>query len=184
MYFDITNIDRIALLQALYAYSEPAGYGQLTYKIKDHLGEQVNGLTLNEAKNLLETAEESVNGIFRVADYYNGKPLKFSFRKKPNGQIVTSTSGFDTRNGKFRFFEAMLNTFPFDEIIITQKSYPSHIIDQFNIESLKRPEHQEKLFKKLISTATKHKNKNGMFWRLNEQYKHAPDFLYYNENEG
>ena len=184
MYFDITNIDKVALLQALYAYSEPAGYGQLTYKIKDHRGEQVNGLTLNEARNLLSSAEESVNGIFSIVDYHNGKPLKFSYRKKQNGQIVASTTGFDTRNGKFRFFEAMLNTFAFDEIIITQKSYPSHIIDQFDLESLQRPQHQEKLFKKLISTATKHRNPFGNFWQLNEQYKHAPEFLYNDENEG
>lgn len=56
-------------------------------------------------------------------DYYNGKPLKLDWKKKPGGHLIANSVPYDIAHGKFRFFEALLNVFDPDEIFIMQKEY-------------------------------------------------------------
>lgn len=180
MIFNITDIDLVTLTQALYAFAEPAGLGKLEYKVKDRKGVLVNGLPINEARQLVSN-QEDLGDRFRIADYYNGVPLKLDYRRvNSTNQLITSSTRYDLRNGKYRFFEAMLNIFPIDEILIYQKSYPSHMQDQVELTQPQRPLHQIKIFETLIRKSIRHEDKRGTYWIIDGSLKSLPEFLYEN----
>ena len=55
MVLDITDLDKIKVLQALYACAEPRGYGRATYKIKN-----TEGLSIQECEEIFyQGAEKS-----------------------------------------------------------------------------------------------------------------------------
>jgi hypothetical protein len=81
------------------------------------------------------------------------------------GRIIADSCHYDSRNGKYRFLEAMLEYFPVDEIIITKKGYrrftmlnlPKHLV---------RPKEESNFFAKLIKNTIQNKNEYGKFWEI------------------
>lgn len=105
MKFDITNIDKVKLLQALYKNADPnIGVGLAEYAVKLSEGEDVSNLSAIECKIALLEFKKGGIGGYRIFDYYNGKPLKVVFDRYASGRIVISSNSYDERNGKYRFF--------------------------------------------------------------------------------
>lgn len=179
MKFDITDIDKTLLLQALYDYSDPVGLGELEYAIKDFKNIKVSGLPLNEAKEIIKEAKHIPHrNYFDVADYINGKPIKFSYTVNKKQRDIVETSRYDMRNGKYRFFEALLRTFSFEEILIRQKSYPKFLGEIEDSIKLKRSDSQIKIFTSLISNSIRVKDERGINWILDNELNSITDFLY------
>jgi hypothetical protein len=175
MNFIITNIDKIHLLQTLYAHAEPKGFGQVEASVRNAVGDNILGLTEEECKEILSS--EDKNSSEYLVDYCKGKPLKLGFRYHPNGDIIVSATSYDLRNGKYRFFEALLNTFDLDEIVIVQKSYPSHLKNAIDEES-KRPKEQNKIFENILKATVKHTDNGRIFWTIDtEKIIYVPPFL-------
>lgn len=147
MTFDITNINLKTLLKAVFAYSEPVGLGMAEYKTRKSWKENVDGLTDNECEMILFELNSNESKFIRLLDYYKGKPMKFDIVKKKNGQILVNSSAYDARNGKYRFFEAMLDSFLEEEIIIIKKGYGEYTFSS-HPEHLIRPKSDLKILKK------------------------------------
>ncbi|CAM1345109.1 hypothetical protein [Tenacibaculum amylolyticum] len=169
MEFDVTNLDRKILLRALFAYSSPKGLGNIEYTFRESQNENVEGLSDIECEEILYELEKMKSGTIRVLDYHKGKPMKLDFKKKDNGQIKISTTAYDQRNGKYRFFEAILDTFLEEEIIITKKGYGG--ITSFPKIELSRSKEQVKLLKSILSNSVLSENKNGRYWKIDSSKK-------------
>ncbi len=167
MEFDITNIDLRNLTRALIAYSEPIGLGKEEYTYRKKHKDLVDSISDEELDYELYDFENSNNGIFRIFDYYKGKPIKLNLKKKPNGRIIASSIGYDTRNGKFRFLEILLDVFSLDEIRIIRKSY-GHMSDFDFPKNDERDEIDLFIFNKLIKTSIKNQDEFGRFWTLDK----------------
>lgn len=170
MEFDITEIDKKLLIRALFAYSAPVGIGVAEYAIRKARKENVDGLSDEDCNEILFDFNQIEKGNMRVLDYLKGKPMKLDLIKKTNGRILTNSAAYDARNGRFRFLEAMLDTFSADEIMIVKKGYP-----EFNFsgqaENLKRPKANEKMFRAVIKNTIKKESKYGKYWAINENEK-------------
>jgi len=127
MEFDITNLDKKLLIQTLFAHAAPLSLGKEEYKKGKQRGENVDGLTDEECEMMLNEFNHLVVGGIKILDYHKGKPIKLVFYKNKNGRILSDSCSYDARNGMFRFFEAMLNIFSLDEILITKKGYKSYV---------------------------------------------------------
>lgn len=171
MEFDITHIDRKILVRALLVYAEPVGYGAFEYENRKAKKQNVDGLTDKECEDILYEYENMGIGHKRVLDYYRGQPLKIDFYKKENGQMFANSNAYDERNGKYRFFEALLDFIIIDEIKILRKNYGENdIIGQ--PEHIYRPNKIIKELKKIIDNCEVHQDEFGKYWSINPSFKY------------
>lgn len=181
MEFDITNIDKRLLVQTLFAHSAPLGLGQAEYSVRKKWGENVDGLTDEECNEMLRDFNNSYahSESFHIADYHKGKPMKINFYRNKNGRIIVDSGSYDSRNGKYRFLESMLNIFSLDEILITKKGYRHFIMTDLP-EHLIRPKEQEAIFKNLLKNIIQKENELGKYWAFDESnVSYKPPFLYF-----
>ncbi|MDR1347787.1 MAG: hypothetical protein LBJ63_05060 [Prevotellaceae bacterium] len=166
MEFDITNIDRKVLLKAVFEFATPIGVGVAEYFVKKENGENVDSLTDDECDEILyQFNTSSSNKHIRILDYYKGKPMKLIFYKAKNGKISVQSDRYDSRNGKYRFLEAMLNYFSVSEVLILKKGYNRDIMSELP-EHLVKTKEQESLFTNLLKNAIMKENKYGKYWEL------------------
>ncbi len=177
MEFNITRLDKVLLIQTLYAHSSPIGLGQAEYDLRDFRNELVSGVPIDECKSILAFAER--NGPHtRVLDYLNGKPIKLNFFQKNNGEIITDASSYDERNGKFRFLEALLNVFDMNEILIIKKGYDSITREYLDNKAPKRPTDKLLELMSLLKHTIKYKDEKGSYWKFDErQVQYKPPFM-------
>jgi len=182
MEFDITHLDRKILIRALFAYSSPVGIGIAEYQTRKLRNENVDGLSDSECVEILFKFEQMESGYKRVLDYHKGKPMKLDFVKNLNGQIKVGTSAYDARNGKYRFLEAMLDTFLEEEIIITKKGYGEFVFS-VQPEHLNRPKPDLQMFKNILKNCIPNKSENGRFWKIDSTKKEyrSPVLRLFNE---
>ncbi len=177
MEFDITHLDKRLLIQSLFAHAGPLNLGKVEYFTRKKWGENVEGLTDEECEIILYDFNQLDSGSLRIIDYHKGKPMKLVFDKKRNGRELVDSDSYDEHNGKFRFFEAMLDIFSVDEIFITKKGFGQFAF--INIpEHLKRTKEQASIFKKLLRNTVERKNSFGKYWIIDEnKVKYTPPFL-------
>ena len=177
MEFDITNLDKKLVIQTLFINSAPLNFGQAEYDQRKKWRENVDGLTHEESETLLFEFKHIDSGVLRILDYHKGKPMKLVFYKKNNGRVLVDTGSYDARNGKYRFFEAMLNIFSLDEIFITKKGYKQFVMTDLP-DHLIRPKEQEAIFKDLIKHTIQKENEFGKYWAIDESsVSYIPSFL-------
>lgn len=121
MIYDVTNIDKVKLIQSLYLFAKAKGFGIIENKAKEYLGKDVNSISRKECEELIENAKETFHSI-EIVDYYDGVPLKIDLEKK-DGKLYFWSFDYDYRHGKYRSLEAFLYNLSYDEIIIKRKSY-------------------------------------------------------------
>lgn len=175
MEFDITHLDKKLVIQTLFAHAAPLSLGKLEYNFRKLNGDNVEGLTDDECEHILYEFEKLDAGNLRLLDYHKGKPMKLNFQKKNNGRILVNTDSYDVRNGKYRFFESLLNLFSIDEIFITKKGYRQFVMTDLQ-EHLIRSKEEENIFKTLIKNTVQKENNLGKYWTINEskaKYKSA-----------
>lgn len=137
----------------------------------------VSGIPINECKAILKSAERS-GPHTHVLDYHNGKPIKLNFFQRSNGQIVTNTSSYDERNGKFRFLEALLNVFDLDEILIIKKGYSFIVREYLENSAPKRPIDQLLEFMSMLKHTIKITDETGTYWKFDRNQVHyKPSFM-------
>ena len=164
MKFDITNIDKVKLLQTLYAYADPTvGIGGAEYITRKANGENVEVLTKDDCNIAMHDfcSNPKKSGCYQIFDYYNGKPLKIVFDRLPSGRVVISANSYDERNGKYRFLEAMISTFASEDIMIIDKTTPTYVDDNDN-STKERINH----FKTLLKSSVRDRNQYGYYWRI------------------
>jgi len=167
MEFDITEIDKKLLIRTLFAHSAPIGLGQAEYDVRKSFGETVDGISDEECEYLLYEYNHNSKreSVFGILDYHKGKPMKLNFFRKRNGRIITSSDSYDARNGRYRFLEAMLNTFHLDEIKITKKGYRQFVMTDLPSD-LERTKEQNKTFKDLLKNMTEKREYFGKYWEF------------------
>ncbi len=169
MEFDITQLDKTLLIQTLFLHSNPIGLGKIEHGIRRRFNDNVDGLSVEECQEFLVQFDNdnSTSKTFFIVDYCKGKPIKINFYRNKNGRVIVDSGSYDSRNGKYRFLEAMLNIFSIDEILITKKGYRLFVISDIP-NDLVRPKEQEKKFKEIIMTSTLHENAYGKHWVIDE----------------
>lgn len=180
MEFDITNIDLRTLTRALIAYAEPKGLGKIEYSFRKDRKDLVESISDEELEFKIYGFESLKEGRYRLFDYYKGKPIKFDLRKKSNGIITANSTGYDTRNGKYRFLEVLLDFFSHDEIRIIRKGY-GHMEDFGFPKNEDRDEIDLFILNKLVKTSIKKEDEFGRFWTIdmnNIGYKSALERFY------
>lgn len=162
MIFDITNIDLVILIQALYANSKPNGVGIMEYAFK-----KKGGLSIEETKILLNDNQKisyKEKGRIRYdLDSVNGVPLNF-YPDWIKGRLLFNSTFFDYEHGNYRFLEILLHTFLLDEISIARKEYGDRKRwDEYYYKfSLVR----ENKYRELIRKAKKEIKPYGIRWQL------------------
>lgn len=162
MVIDITHLDKTLLIQALFAFANPAGLGKAEFLFRKIKGDNVDGLTEAECELILSQVENIEYTHVQLIDYLKGKPIKLNFYRKKNGRILVETSSYDSRNGKYRFLEALLNFFPLDEIYITRKTFEPYTFTNIP-EHLLRSKEQLSLFKTLLNNTIQKENNLGKY---------------------
>ncbi len=173
MEFDITFLDKKLLIQTLFAHSAPLMMGQFEYAFRKFNDDNVDGLSDEECEIILHEFNHLKSGHIKLLDYHKGKPMKLIFSKNSRGRILVSSDNYDVRNGKYRFFEALLNIFSIDEILITKKGYRNFVMSDLH-EHLIRPKAQETIFRNLLKNLVSSENNFGKHWIIDEnkvQYK-------------
>lgn len=165
MVFDITNIDLKILTRALIAYSEAKNLGQIEYLVRKYHKDLVDSISDEDIEFELQGFKNLNEGSYRLFDYYKGKPIKLDLRKKSNGRIIAYSSGYDTRNGKYRFLEVLLDFFSHDEIKIVRKGY-GHMEDFDFPKNRTKDEIDMYILKNLVDKSIKEKDEFGRFWRI------------------
>ena len=174
MVFNVTKLDKIRLIQTLYIHADPKGYGKVEYAFNDVIGKNVLGLTEEECMDMLNMDSLDLNGY--LVDYYNGKPIKLDFERKPNGDVWVSSIGYDVSNGRYRFLEALLYVFNLDEIVITGKDYPQHL-DELLDRSTVIPHEERALLENIIEHTFMYTD-NGMYWKIDANtVDYKPPFM-------
>jgi len=103
--------------------------------------------------------------------------MKLVFERKSNGRELIDSDSYDERNGKYRFFEALLNIFSTDEVFITKKGFRQFAFTNIP-EHLIRSKEQEDLFKNLLKNTVEKRNDYGKYWVIDEsKIKYIPPFL-------
>lgn len=179
MEFDITHIDKNLLLKALFAHAGPTRLGLTEYNIRKMWGENVDGLTDEECANMLEGFNRSkvLSEMFRIVNYHKGKEMKISFYRNRHGRVVVDAAGYDAKNGKHRFLEAMLSTFAMDEILITKKLYHGFTTKDVS-EYIVRAKAQEAVFKDLLKNTILRKDGFVTYWAIDESKSaYTPPFF-------
>jgi hypothetical protein len=162
MVFNVTELDKVLLLQALYSHASPKGVGRIEHSVRAARGENVVGLTDEECEMILSMDHPDATTL--LVDYYNGKPIKLDFEHQRNGQDLVCSDGYDSRNGRYRFLEALLNVFDPDEIIIVKKGYPIHLKEMID-EHTVIPIEELAVLKNLMKRTVKHTD-NGVYWKI------------------
>jgi len=172
MEFDVTNLDKVLLIKTLYVHADPKGRGIDEYNFLKDRGLNVIGLTDYECNEILNTYHPGTILI----DYLKGKPIKLSFSRQSNGQIFVSSTGYDCRNGRYRFLEALLNVFDLDEILIIKKGYSQHLnrmIDDYT----HRPIEETMILQNIVKHTKKHTD-NGSYWTIDSDIiDYKPPFM-------
>ncbi|CAL2094539.1 hypothetical protein [Tenacibaculum sp. 190524A02b] len=158
MILDVTELDKKLLIRALYDLASPVGVGVQEYNARKQSGQMVHDITdfdcdvllapfkdisrkeFDEAIKWLKEDGEDVNVLGsgmgdRVADYYNGIPLKLDlFRPYADfNKIFFSTEGYDLRNGFYLSLEVLIKYFPLDDFKVILKEYPDYLnLDDIN----------------------------------------------------
>jgi hypothetical protein len=177
MEFDITQLDKKLLVQTLFAHSAPLRLGQVEYDIRKKLGDNVDGLSDEECDEILLEFNHFDEGGLRILDYHKGKPMKLVFFKNRNGKVKVDTGSYDARNGKYRFFEALLNIFSLDEILITKKGYKHFVMTDLP-DHLVRPKEQEVMFKNILKNTVQKENEYGKYWAIDiSKVSYTPPFM-------
>ena len=162
MVFDVTELDKIRLIQTLYIHAHPKGYGKVEYSFNDVIGKNVLGLTDEECRDMLSMYSPALNGY--LVDYYNGKPIKLDFEHTPTGNVKVSSIGYDVSNGRYRFLEALLYVFNLDEIVITEMDYPNQL-DELLDGSTVIPDEELALLEEVLEHTSMYTD-NGMYWKI------------------
>jgi hypothetical protein len=168
MKFDITSIDKTKLLKTVYATSMiTGGVGTAEYLVREARGENVDILTDEECESILYefNASQSFGESYRILDYHNGKPIQLVFDKYRSGRIVVDSDSYDSRNGEYKFLEAMIAVFPLDEIKIINKSCSPHKMIEIK-EHLRRPANEVLEYRNLLKSAVKKRDEFGFYWEL------------------
>ena len=153
MKFDITKIDKKKLLRALYEYSYP-------------IEQELDTLSDLECEyGLVEFKEMKGNGSARIFDCHNGRAMKLVFDKTNNGRITVDASRYDACNGKYKFLEAMLNTFKRNKILIIRKTYSPYIMKELP-EYLVKSKEEDAKFSLLLKSCVKGEDEFGKHWIL------------------
>lgn len=165
MQINITNLDKILLLQTLYIHADPKGYGIKQYREGLQKGQIVEGLPVKECEAILNSDGQHDSGY--LIDYYNGKPLKFGWITTTSGQQLAHTLPYDAAHGRYRFFEALLNVFDPEEILITDKEYDS-IQDKLFLEK-----HDTRIIESkltiILQNAVCFTDEKGIYWKINSE---------------
>ncbi len=162
MEFDITKLDKVLLIKTLYNHAGLIGVGEAEYTFRGKRGENVLGLTDEECNEIL--SRDHPESMEMLLDYHNGKAMKLGFQHKFSGRTFASSDGYDSRHGRYRFLEALLNVFDLDEIIIIKKGYPLHLKEMID-ECTKRPIDETMLLKNVVKNTVKHKD-SGTYWTI------------------
>ena len=173
MRINVTNLDKILLIQTLYIHADPKGYGIKQYQRGLQNGQIVEGLSVKECQALLNGSEQSSGYLI---DYYNGKPIKLDWENTISGQQLVHTLPYDAAHGRYRFFEALLNVFDPEEILIAEKEYDS---TQFKLFLEK---HDTRIIEykltSILQNATCITDAKGIFWKINtEDLDYRSSFL-------
>ncbi len=166
MVFDITNLDKELLIRSLFVYAEPLGLGKNEYYSR-FIYENANILNDKEYERILWEFDNLDYGNSRLLDYYKGKPMKLDLTKKKNGRILASTEGYDIRNGKYRFFEVLLNMFLMEDIFITRKGYSPYIFNN-PPENIRRNKEEENTYKNILNNVIQKENEYGKYWVIDQ----------------
>ena len=163
MIFDITDLDKIQVLQALYANGNPKGYGEIEWSMKD-----VHGLSTKEAQRIFNHSQsiyDFSNGSHDI-DYVNGVPIKWE-SKIVKGRYLLYPSGYDLRHGNYKAFDILYKTFMHDEFSIVRKGFGSSIVTG------ERPEKDEDYsierkakYSKILKQTTRKVMPYGIRWFL------------------
>lgn len=178
MVFDITNLDKKLLIKALYAHATPVGLGVVEYTVKDLKGVNIDTISDYECERRIAEFYQSTDlGSHKIVDYYNGVPVKLFFYRKDTKQILTSSASYDERNGKYRFLEALLNTFALDEIITKTKGYRNSVGTGMDWPFHKERKNEVRLIKNLVSKLVKKSGSKGRYWIFDDQTVYTPPFM-------
>ncbi len=167
MQFDITHLDKKLVIQTLFSHAKALGYGKAEYKFRKQEGDNVDGLTDEECDEILTEFNNLSVGHLKLLDYHKGKPIKLTIQKKKDGRILVDTGSYDSRNGEYRFFEALLDIFSMDEIFITKKGYREFEFSDLQ-DHLKRPKEEIKQFKALLKNSYKVEKNSYKYWLIDE----------------
>jgi hypothetical protein len=141
------------------------------------LGDNVYGVTDDECEIILAEFNDLDKGYVKLLDYHKGKPMKLFFEKKVNGRVLASSNGYDSRNGKYRFFEAVLNVFLLDEILITKKGYKQFTLADLSEDQI-LPKEKEDMFKSILKNTIKMENDYGKYLAIYEtKVNYTPPFM-------
>lgn len=169
MIIDITELDKIQVLQALYINGNPKGYGKATYAIKG-----VEGLSIQEAADILKKGAEKRNSTRRsghTIDYVNGVPIKWDGIEK-NGRYLLYINGYDFRHGNFKALDAIYNTFLVDEFSIVRKGYGDVMVSGNKPESKERFSIERDIkYKALLKQSEKINHSYGIRYHLHKLKK-------------
>ena len=177
MEFDITNLDKHLVIQTLFAHADALAIGQYEYDFRKRMGDNVDGLTDDECEIILAEFNDLDKGHVKLLDYHKGKPMKLYFEKKSNGRVPVDSGGYDSRNGKYRFFEALLNVFLLDEILITKKGYKQFTLLDLDEDQI-LPKEKEEMFKSILKNTIKMENDYGKYLAIDEtKVIYTPPFM-------
>lgn len=174
MEFDITDLDKVLLIKTLYAHAVPNGMGKAEYFVRQVRGENIIGLSDEECEEIL--SKDDPDALEQLIDYHKGKPIKLSFDHRSNGKIFACSDGYDSRNGRYRFLEALLNVFDLDEIIFIKKGYPRHLKEMID-ECTHRSTNETLLLKNVVLNTTKQTDVST-YWIIDtDKVDYRPPFM-------
>lgn len=164
MRFDITKLDLKLLLRALILNSEPKGIGITEYIVKKDKNLLVDSISDEEYEFHIYDLKKAKEGSFRILDYYHGKPIKFDVQKKINGQLLVDTSAFDSRVGKYKFFEILIGYFDAKDFKVIKKGYSSNCFPETDSERKMEINFLKKVHNNLVEKRDQH----GRYWLIDE----------------
>lgn len=167
MIFDITGIDKVKLLQALFENAKPAEGAAAAITMIDSF----NNTFLDEVDCISALKDFNSSDeirCYRIFDYFKGKAMKTVFERKRNGRIVIDSDNYDQRNGRYQFLKTMIDTFPIGDVRIINKTFKPYTIvemDQYG----KTTKEEILYYRHLLKNTTKKQNDLGSYWQINQQ---------------
>ena len=105
MVIDITEIDKVRLLQSLHDFGRKF---------------RTESLSMDEAKHLIR--EHDMNKGYKQIDYVNGVAIKLQYSPNKRKHIVY-TDSYDYRHGTYSFLYAFISEFGYDSLKVVKKGY-------------------------------------------------------------